>query len=408
MVFRCCLILVIGFTISSSVAAVPEKESLEKTAPEKTVREKAAPEKAVREKKSPGKTATEKAETSKTPATEFARLYRDWKAMVVRLMQIKQRYSTASDMEKKAFEADFEEKMEQVKALDRKLFVAAEKAYLAAPNKDNDQNEYLFAYLTGLVQSDDFDKAARLAAMLVDHGYEHKHFNLLAGVSFFGANEFERAEKHLKLAGESGELNPAGKQDLDLIEKHGYKQLWEKEQAIRAAEEKAHDLPRVKLSTNKGDIVVELFENEAPIATANFISLVEKKYYDGLKFHRVLPGFMAQGGDPKGDGNGGPGYTIPDECFQSNHRNHFRGSLSMAHSSQRDSSGSQFFLTFAPSATLDGQYTVFGRIVEGDDVLAKLQRCQPGDSNTPDRINKAVVLSKRSHKYDFVKRPDKK
>ena len=107
-------------------------------------------------------------------------------------------------------------------------------------------------------------------------------------------------------------------------------ELWQKEQSLRAAEDKANDLPKVKLSTSKGDIVVALLENEAPIATANFISLVEKDFYDGTSFHRVLPGFMAQGGDPKGDGTGGPGYTIPDECFESDHRNHFRGSLSMA------------------------------------------------------------------------------
>ena len=105
---------------------------------------------------------------------------------------------------------------------------------------------------------------------------------------------------------------------------------------------------------------------------------MEKKFYDGLTFHRVIPGFMAQGGDPKGDGTGGPGYTIPDECYQENHRNHFRGSLSMANTGQRDTGGSQFFLTFVPTAHLDGKHTVFGRVIEGMDVLAKLQRCEPG------------------------------
>jgi cyclophilin family peptidyl-prolyl cis-trans isomerase len=153
---------------------------------------------------------------------------------------------------------------------------------------------------------------------------------------------------------------------------------------------------------------VLLCENEAPIATANFISLVEKKYYDGLTFHRVLPGFMAQGGDPKGDGSGGPGYTIPDECRQDNHRIHFRGSLSMAKTAAPDTGGSQFFLTFVPTSHLDGKHTVFGRVVEGFDVLAKLQRTEPGAPGTPDKIVKATVLSKRPHKYEPVKRFDKK
>ena len=192
-----------------------------------------------------------------------------------------------------------------------------------------------------------------------------------------------------------------------MIERHKYRELWAKELKLREAEDKAGDLPKVKLNTTKGDIVIALLENEAPIATANFIQLVEKKFYDGINFHRVIPGFMAQGGDPKGDGTGGPGYTIPDECFEDDHRNHFRGTLSMANTGQRDTGGSQFFLTFLPTAHLDGKHTVFGRVVEGMDVLSKLERLQPGDAVTPDRIIKATVVSKRNHKYEPVKRPDK-
>ena len=89
---------------------------------------------------------------------------------------------------------------------------------------------------------------------------------------------------------------------------------WEKEKKIREAEAKANDLPRVLMKTSPGDIEIELFENEAPNTVLNFITLVDKGFYNGLKFHRVLPGFMAQGGDPQGDGTGGPGYTVPCEC----------------------------------------------------------------------------------------------
>ena len=112
------------------------------------------------------------------------------------------------------------------------------------------------------------------------------------------------------------------------------------------------------MKTSEGDIEIELFENEAPNTVLNFITLVDKGFYNGLKFHRVLPGFMAQGGDPKGDGTGGPGYTIPCECYQPDHRLHFRGSLSMAHAG-RDTGGSQFFLTFVPTQHLDGMHTGF-------------------------------------------------
>ncbi|MDH3717322.1 MAG: peptidylprolyl isomerase [Planctomycetota bacterium] len=159
-------------------------------------------------------------------------------------------------------------------------------------------------------------------------------------------------------------------------------------------------MPRIKLTTSQGDIVIELFENEAPQTVGNFVNLVEKKYYDGLTFHRVLPSFMAQGGCPKGDGSGGPGYQIPCECYQDGHRKHFRGSLSMAHAG-RDTGGSQFFLTFAPTRHLDGKHTVFGRVIEGMDVLPKLQRRNPDDPHAPppDKIIEAVIVRKRDHEY---------
>ncbi|MCY2990799.1 MAG: peptidylprolyl isomerase [Planctomycetota bacterium] len=170
---------------------------------------------------------------------------------------------------------------------------------------------------------------------------------------------------------------------------------------MRKQEAEKDDLPRVTLTTNKGDIVVELFENEAPGAVGNFISLVEKGFYNGTVFHRVLPGFMAQGGDPKGDGTGGPGYNIKCECQQENFRKHFRGSLSMAHAG-KDTGGSQFFLTFVATANLNGKHTVFGRVVKGLDVLAKLQRIDPEAKSAkpaPDKIIEAKVLRKRDHQY---------
>ena len=164
------------------------------------------------------------------------------------------------------------------------------------------------------------------------------------------------------------------------------------------------------IKTNKGDIEVELFENEAPNTVANFITLVEKGFYNGLTFHRVLPAFMAQGGDPKGDGTGGPGYSIPDECNRPNHRLHFRGSLSMAKAARPDSGGSQFFITFVPTSHLDGKHTVFGRVIKGFDVLAKIQRRDPedkGDIPDPDKIIEAKVLRKRPHEYAVKKTGEK-
>ncbi len=178
---------------------------------------------------------------------------------------------------------------------------------------------------------------------------------------------------------------------------------------MRQDEAKADDLPRVEIKTSKGTIVVELFENEAPNTVANFVSLVEKGFYNGTPFHRVLPDFMAQGGDPTGSGSGGPGHTIKCECYEENHRVHFRGSMSMAHAG-KDTGGSQFFLTFRPTSHLNAKHTVFGRIIEGMDVLAKIQRRDPGDANAPqpDKIVEAKVLRKRKHEYKPETQPEKK
>jgi cyclophilin family peptidyl-prolyl cis-trans isomerase len=186
-----------------------------------------------------------------------------------------------------------------------------------------------------------------------------------------------------------------------------YRRKWARELDFRKAEAKADNLPRVKLTIAdhaghvKGEIVAELFEDEAPNTVANFISLVDKQFYDGKVFHRVLPGFMAQGGDPKGDGSGGPGYHIPEEFSLPDHHDHFRGTLSMARSESKDSAGSQFFICFAPARQLDGNYTAFGRVIEGMDVLAKIQRIDPEHPHPvqPDQILKAEVVRKRNHVY---------
>jgi peptidyl-prolyl cis-trans isomerase B (cyclophilin B) len=156
--------------------------------------------------------------------------------------------------------------------------------------------------------------------------------------------------------------------------------------------------PVVSLKTNQGEIHVELFEDAAPNTVGNFVSLVEKKFYDGLVFHRVLPGFMAQGGCPKGNGTGDAGYRFKDET-KGAYRHHFRGALAMANSGP-DTNGSQFFITHLPTQWLDGKHTVFGRVLKGQEVVDFMQ---PGD-----KIEKAEVTRKRAHDYKVVKIEDGK
>ncbi|MEQ6376247.1 peptidylprolyl isomerase [Bacillaceae bacterium S4-13-58] len=112
-----------------------------------------------------------------------------------------------------------------------------------------------------------------------------------------------------------------------------------------------------------GQVKIELFPNEAPGTVANFEKLIKEGFYNGLNFHRVIPGFVAQGGCPNGTGTGGPGYTIKCETEGNPHK-HERGSLSMAHAG-KDTGGSQFFIVFEPQPHLNGVHTVFGKVVEG-------------------------------------------
>ncbi len=123
------------------------------------------------------------------------------------------------------------------------------------------------------------------------------------------------------------------------------------------------------IETEKGNIVLELFAKDVPVTVNNFVFLARERFYDGITFHRVIPGFMAQGGDPTGTGTGTPGYRFADEFTE---HTHVTGALSMANSGS-DTNGCQFFITYAPKHHLDGKHTVFGQLREGMDVLKKLK-----------------------------------
>jgi peptidyl-prolyl cis-trans isomerase B (cyclophilin B) len=128
------------------------------------------------------------------------------------------------------------------------------------------------------------------------------------------------------------------------------------------------------IRTNKGDIEIELFASDAPRTVNNFVFLANEGFYDGVSFHRVIPGFVAQGGDPTGTGTGGPGYKFEDEVSPRNvpHR-HGKGVLSMANAGA-NTNGSQFFITYAPQPHLDGKHTVFGKVTSGMDVALSLEQ----------------------------------
>ena len=139
--------------------------------------------------------------------------------------------------------------------------------------------------------------------------------------------------------------------------------------------------PTAVITLDKGgEIRIEFFPDDAPKTVENFVTLARKGFYDNLTFHRVVPGFVVQGGDPKGNGTGGPGYTIKAE-FNAN--KHVRGSVAMARSAQPDSAGSQFYITYGPQPHLDGSYTVFGKVVAG---MEHVDAIQQGDRMKAVRI----------------------
>jgi len=141
--------------------------------------------------------------------------------------------------------------------------------------------------------------------------------------------------------------------------------------------------------TSMGAFKVELYDDKAPETAGNFASIAERGFYNGLVFHRVIDGFMMQGGDPKGDGTGGPGYAIKDE-FGPGLKHDSEGIVSMANSGP-DTGGSQFFITLAPTPWLDGKHAIFGKVIEGMEVVRAIGKVQT-DSN--DRPLKPVTINR--------------
>lgn len=134
------------------------------------------------------------------------------------------------------------------------------------------------------------------------------------------------------------------------------------------------------IHTEVGDLKLELYPQDAPRHVNNFVFLAREGFYNGVTFHRVIPGFVAQAGDPTGTGSGGPGYNIPDEV---NKREFLDGTLGMAKTAAPNSAGSQWFICYAPQPNLNGNYTVFGQLIEGRDVLDKIAPRDPARATTP-------------------------
>ena len=338
------------------------------------------------------------AAANRPAAGEFAKVFDEWKTILKDLRALKLRYQSADEAGKTTIQEQWNALVTKGNVTLGTLQDAGLKAFAEAPNEDPQLTRFLVKLASDAADRDEYEAVRQICDVLIKNNCDDKTIYGPATLASYALHDFDKAIEYNKVATEAGVAPQIFSQwNVDLAQ---YKTWWEEEQKIREAEAAKDDLPRVKITTTKGDIVVELFENEAPDTVGNFVSLVEKGFYNNTVFHRVLKNFMAQGGDPEGTGSGGPGYNIYCECEKPEARRHFRGSLSMAHAG-KNTGGSQFFLTFLPTAHLNGKHTCFGRVVEGLDVLAKLQRIEPGAelAPTPDKIVKAEVVRKREHAY---------
>jgi len=148
-----------------------------------------------------------------------------------------------------------------------------------------------------------------------------------------------------------------------------------------------------EFDTNMGSFKIELYKDKAPLTVGNFIKLVDKGFYNGLIFHRVIPDFMIQTGCPHGTGYGGPGYTIQDE-FHPDLKHDSKGIVSMANTGQPNTGGSQFFITVAPTPWLDGKHAIFGKVIEGMDVVEKISKVQTDRNDKPlkDVVINSIII----------------
>lgn len=336
--------------------------------------------------------------TASSPEDQkFSALHDQFTAIEKSLQALQVEFGDADQDRRTEIREEFNTLVQQIQKLILPLKEAALASYQASPNTNDLVVEVLLSAAMSDISEDEYTGAQKVLQLLLDNDCKTMGVNDLAGITAFSQNRFEDAKTYLEQAKEEGTLSSDGNRTLQSLPA-----TQEKYAAELTAQKAANNqnLPQVKFETTQGDIIVELFENEAPNTVANFITLVDQGFYNGLTFHRVLPGFMAQGGCPIGNGSGGPGYKIPCECYNENHRNHFAGTLSMAHAG-KDTGGSQFFMTFRPTPHLDGKHTVFGRVIDGWEPLGELQSIDPNrpTGQQPDKILKASVIRKSDRDY---------
>ena len=256
----------------------------------------------------------------------------------------------------------------------------------------SDNDRVWLAWAKSRISENRYDDAYVLLADRENNLEESPGSALVLARCLMARNRFDEAVTILESIPESGlASDPRLRSQVTTMKAQAnrWKPLWESEVALREQEDSAGDLPIMQIVTSRGPITLMLYENQAPNTVSNFVNLAEQNFYDGQRFHRVVPNFVAQAGDPnsrpnssEAPGSGGPGYTIPDEVSRADKRLHFAGTIAMAKPgdpsspgrSKPNSAGSQWYLTLEPKENLNAEYTVFGRVIDGQNVAEKLRK----------------------------------
>lgn len=367
---------------------------------------------------------------------DFDRMMEDWKPILQKMMDLRKEFREPETTDERRQEClrEFNQLRQEAQSMNQQLMDQAIVCILKYPKENLDLDAFILNVLREYRRIDLHDEALAVCKKLLSKDVKSDEITEAMAYSALYANDFETAAKY---GPKLKDLQWRRKSDFDYSQSP-FQHLdywageWKREMELRRQEELNGDLPRVVLLTTRGEIEMELFEDQAPNAVANFIFLVEKGFYSNLDFHRVIHHEMAQGGgselirtETNMDGtlkkrqnrDGGPGYAIPDEINE-NSRKHFRGSVSMANAGP-NTGGSQFFICYQPRREYDGKHTVFGRVVRGMDVVSFFLERQPYDPSEeledeselenrvfevpgcemPDKILSAKVIRKRRHPY---------
>jgi len=343
--------------------------------------------------------------TDATPAAgnaaeQFAGLRAQWTEFSLELDKARYRVNNCLPDQKSEAVLAYDTLLESGNELLQQFADAAVAAYEADPT-NADAERYLRIMIEHTLTADRYEDVQRMAKAVIEHGTPDALTYEQAAVAAFELGDLDAAERYFGEAEKLGDLSEEAQARRGTIPE--WREKLVREMELRNKEAEADDLPRVTIATTKGDIVVELYEDQAPNTVANFVALADRKFYNGLEFYRVDSNFAAVAGCPLNRGTGGPGHEIVSETDRDDRRPAMRGTISMVNGG-RDRCGSQFFIALSSSGVrnTDATNPVFGRVISGMNVVERLRRVNP-DTTSKDfhreRILDTQVERRRSHDY---------